>query len=282
MKSDIEQNRRLTKATLESGLANSCADDITEAIINMTDGTCNYVELIPILEDIGRQDKFWYFDDNGAGGMPHPDSNRETNFKSWAAQAIKNLQENDQLITYGVIGDALKSNSTNLIELVLEHLEREGTSTDKLLIPILEKIARKNVYKSYSYIGGFQTDCELGTKATNVLEMIQRNIASKQQDHPPAGQFAPHHTCSVCSTLPDDITVNTGREYHLPDAFKKLKMMSGDSYEAYYRCPECHTYYEWINMPQMYGSGKNDEERLVRQSQEKSKALDASFENQKK
>ena len=136
--------------------------------------------------------------------------------------------------------------------------------------------------KSTPTWGGFQTECELGAKASSAIHIILKNIERNKEDGASAVQFAPYHTCSTCNSLPDDITVNTGRDYHFPDAFSKLTWVSGDNYERYYRCPECHTFYEWINMPQMYGSGNNDEERLVRQSKEESEALEVSFSKEKK
>jgi len=42
-------------------------------------------------------------------------------------------------------------------------------------------------------------------------------------------------------------------------------------------CPQCRTYFNWIDMPQMYGSGNCDEERLVRLSPGQSLLLDKLF-----
>ena len=281
MQAEINEDKRDTRRKLETGLAHRCADDVTEALINMHNGTCDYVELIPLLEAIANQKPFYFFDDNGAGGQPHPDLKRETDYFIWAQRAIENLRANAQFEASGVTAEALKSNSTSLIKSTLEHLQAEGTSTDELLIPILEKIAAKDEYKSYSYLSGFQTDCRLGDLARNVKQIILRNTESTRSDHMPQQPHFEYRLCAVCISLPDDFTVNTGREEPFPDAFRKLKWVSGDSSEGYYRCPGCGTYYNWINLPQMYGSGNNDEERLVRQTTEQSRELEHAFSDKK-
>lgn len=276
MATERDTDKHNTKRLLERGLAESCADDITEAIINMHNGTCDYVELIPLLEQVAKE-KFYYFDDNGAGGLPRADMQRETDFFIWAQQAIENLKANAQLEANDHIAAALKSNSTALIKFTMEQLKAAGTYANELLMPVLKKIAAKNEYKSYSYLSGFQTDCKLGDLAHEVIQMIHQNAESTREDHLSVQPNFEYHLCNVCSSLPDDITVNTGREYQFPDAFRKLKWVSGDNSEGYYRCPSCGTYYEWINMPQMYGSGNCDEERLVRKSQDESRVLEHRF-----
>jgi hypothetical protein len=75
-------------------LARECADDILEVLVNLEDGTCDYVELIPLLEKVAEKDLFYYFDDNGAGGFSRPDPRRRESFRSWALKAIANIREN--------------------------------------------------------------------------------------------------------------------------------------------------------------------------------------------
>jgi hypothetical protein len=87
-------------------------------------------------------------------------------------------------------------------------------------------------------------------------------------------------TCSLCSSLPDDLTVNTGREEHLPGVCNKL---IGMDYRAELRrCPCCGTYFNWIDMSSWTGSGINDEERLVRLSTRVSQLLDKLFSSDSK
>lgn len=83
--------------------------------------------------------------------------------------------------------------------------------------------------------------------------------------------------CSTCSLLPDNLTINTGREERFPSAYNKLGKMDKDFKGEFLRCPECKTYYNWIDDSQMYGSGNNDEERLVRFSLKQSRLLDILF-----
>lgn len=89
--------------------------------------------------------------------------------------------------------------------------------------------------------------------------------------------------CSFCQTLPDDLIVNTGGEDRFPDAFYKLAIFENPRYESEFnqsdfrRCPECGTYFQWINLPEMYGAGNNDNERLIRLSDRVSRLLDKIF-----
>ena len=186
MQSDIEKDKRIAIATLKDGLTSACADSITEVLINLEDGTCDYAELIPILEEIAQEDWFCYFDDNGSGGMPHADPGRNTSFRSWARKAIENIQQNCQYESTSVIHRALKSNSTHIIESTLEYLKSEDNCADRSLLPILEKIARKNVYKSYSYFSAFQTESELGELAQAVIQIIVHHSASRDNMHKPS------------------------------------------------------------------------------------------------
>ncbi len=278
MQADIEKDKLNSVRTLKDGLTEACADGITEVLINLEDGTCDYIELIPILEVIARQDWFCYFDDNGAGGQPHPDLGRKTSFRSWALKAIENIKENARFESSGMIAHVLKSNSTDLIKTTLERLKSEGKCADKMLIPILEKIVRKDVYKSYSYLSGFKTECQLGELAQEVIKIIHQHSASiENNDQHTSEPDQNAGVCSLCSSLPDDLTVNTGREEYFPSAFSQLIGMDNDYKAEFRRCPGCRTYFNWIDMPQMYGSGNNDEERLVRLSSEKSLLLDKLF-----
>jgi hypothetical protein len=186
MLAEIEKDKLVTKGTLEQGLRDACADNITEAMINLEYGTCDYIELIPTLEEIARVDWFCYFDDNGAGGFPRADLSRKSSFRSWALKAIENIKENERLESSGITARALKSNSTQLIKSTLEQLNSEGRCTDTSLIPILEKIARKDVYQSYSYYTGFHTDCKLGELARNVIKLIIQNSTSIDKEDRPA------------------------------------------------------------------------------------------------
>src|SRR5688572_14835842 len=103
MQVDVEKDKLRSIKTLREGLASACADDITEVLINLEDGTCDYTELIPILEEIASADWFCYFDDNGAGGQPHADLGRKTSFKSWALKAIENIKENERFASSSMI-----------------------------------------------------------------------------------------------------------------------------------------------------------------------------------
>jgi hypothetical protein len=277
MQSEIDKDKHQSIATLKEGLAEKCADNLTEVLINLESGTCDYLELIPVLEEVARVEWFYYFDDNGAGGFPHADIRRKTSFKSWALTAIQNIRQNSRFESSSSIHNVLKSNNTTLIKTTLEQLKAEHRTVDKSLIPILEKIARKDVYEKYSYIGGFEKDCHLGELAKAIIQIItQHSDSMVTQDKPTSVTNEYPGRCSVCGSLPDDITVNTGREEYFPSAFSQLIGMDEDRGE-FRTCPDCRTYFNWIDMPQMYGSGNNAEERLVRLPKEKSRLLDKLF-----
>jgi hypothetical protein len=94
----------------------------------------------------------------------------------------------------------------------------------------------------------------------------------------------PNLTCPICSELPDDLTVNTGRDEYFPAAFYKLIPIGIPSPgqgqmvgSQLHRCPECGMYFDWDDFPQMYGSGNCDEERLQRLSARASRLLDKLF-----
>lgn len=276
MLAEIEKDKRSAINKLKEGLISSSADDIIEVLINLEDNTCDYIELIPTLEMIAKVDGFCYFDDNSAGGQPHPDLSKKTSFGPWALKAIENIKENALLESSSMIHMALKSNSTQLIKTTLENLKTENKSADQSLIPILEKIARKDVYKSYSYLSGFGANCPLGELSQAVIQIILRNSGGGI-DTSSSSPEAYARPCTICSSLPDDITVNTGREESFPNAYNQLIGMDTDYRPEYLRCPGCHTYYNWIDMPQMYGSGNNDEERLIRIAPARSRLLDKLF-----
>jgi hypothetical protein len=71
-------------------------------------------------------------------------------------------------------------------------------------------------------------------------------------------------TCTVCSGIPPDLLVNTGRDGTFPGEVRRLVQLDLGSSNDLYRCPECGALFEWEDLPQYYGSGNNDEERLTR------------------
>lgn len=170
--------KRESISSLERGLETKCADDIVQVLCNLDDGTCDYVELIPLLEKIAEQEWFYYFDDNGAGGFPRP-SGEPISFRQWALKAIENIKENSKLKTNSVIGKNLKGNDVNTLKSTLKSLSKSN-SCDETLIPILEKIAKKDSYNSYSYIGGYSTPRRFGELAQKAIEQIKRNIEKNE------------------------------------------------------------------------------------------------------
>ncbi len=167
-------DRSSAAATLQRGLEANCADDIAEVLCNLADGTCDYVELIPLLEQVAIKNLFHYFDDNGAGGMPHP-TGEPASFRDWASQAIENIKENKKLESSSRIAVPLKSLDTRSVKSALKQLATGGCK-DESLIPILEKIVRKDEYRSYSYFTGYSSPSKLGETARRAIQKIRKNI----------------------------------------------------------------------------------------------------------
>src|SRR4051794_36976638 len=101
--------------------------------------------------------------------------------------------------------------------------------------------------------------------------LVNNSHLSKDMDATqPETQF---ENCPLCGELPDDLTVNTGRDEYFPTAFDKLIRVGIPSPgqgqlvgSQLYRCPACGMYFDWDDYPQVYGSGNCDEERLQRLS----------------
>jgi hypothetical protein len=81
--------------------------------------------------------------------------------------------------------------------------------------------------------------------------------------------------CTLCGQLPDKLIVNTGRAQRFPAACYKLIPVGGKStsqgmFSQLHRCPNCGAYFVLEEYPQMYGSGNNAEEWLIRVAAEAS------------
>lgn len=90
--------------------------------------------------------------------------------------------------------------------------------------------------------------------------------------------------CALCGELPDDLTVNTGRGECFPAAFDRLTPVGIPSPgqgqwvgSQFRRCPACAAFFDWSDAPQVYGSGNEDEERLVRLPATASRLLNTLF-----
>jgi hypothetical protein len=82
--------------------------------------------------------------------------------------------------------------------------------------------------------------------------------------------------CALCGDLPDDLIVNTGRDdYFLNPWYQLTRRVFGNSEDEFRRCPRCGAYFQWIDMPQMYGSGNNAEERFIRLPQKQTNRRDS-------
>jgi hypothetical protein len=116
---------------------------------------------------------------------------------------------------------------------------------------------------------------EEGNLSTKLREKSELNSPEKVSEQ--IEQENPVQKCLLCGKFPGDLTVNTGSDEYFPDSFHQLTKMDNPYKARFRRCPECHTYFEWEDLPQMYGSGNWDEQRLVRLSERASQLLDKLF-----
>jgi hypothetical protein len=70
--------------------------------------------------------------------------------------------------------------------------------------------------------------------------------------------------CEMCSVIPSDLWANTGRGETLAPELGRLVRLDLDRSDDLYECPGCGALFEWQDLPQNYGSGNCDEERLTR------------------
>lgn len=78
--------------------------------------------------------------------------------------------------------------------------------------------------------------------------------------------------CSRCGELGGQL-VNTGRDEQFDEAFYALERLEG----GFRRCPECRTFFEWVDRPQLHGSGNLDEQESTRLSPKESALLEMLF-----
>ncbi len=275
MEQEIVDDKAKALRLLEQGLAEGCADYIAEVIVNLGDGTCDYIELCPTLERVIAKDVFHFFNMNIVGDdftedlyIDEPDPSRPVNLRVLAEKAIANIKQNAALPAYSRTHRLLKSNQPQWIKNTLEELMAEGC-IDQTLLPILEKIAQKNIYRSYKMHNVLRVDCQLAQRAIRVMDMIR---------HPEIGRVPVGGTvdgkCPVCGSLPKELRVNYGRDDHYPPAYSKLITIDQDTYKC---CPECRTYFFCLNIPQEYGTGNNAEEIIERFTPEQSRYLENLF-----
>lgn len=72
-------------------------------------------------------------------------------------------------------------------------------------------------------------------------------------------------TCSICGSIQDFASANTGRDEHFGPPITSLKWNGIEpSYDDLRECPECDAVFHWHDYTAQTGSGNNDEEVLTR------------------
>jgi hypothetical protein len=262
----LKRNKNRIIMKLEAALASGDADTMDEALENLDDGTCDYSELIPILERVAGTE-FYYFDDNGAGGLPHPVSEK-ISFDWQASRVIENIKENAGLESGSITARALKSNDPDLIKTTLERLKNEAVCADKSLIPILTKIVRKDVYKIRDQVLS-TPNYHLEELAREVIQIIHKNYKRDETDE----------YCRLCDTLQDDLKINLECSERFPEAFSSLISNDGYFNSPFRRCPACGIYFNWIDLSAKTGTSHKKGEQLIRLSAKSSRLLENLFSN---
>lgn len=71
-------------------------------------------------------------------------------------------------------------------------------------------------------------------------------------------------SCATCGSLPASYLAQTGYGDSLPEAAGLLESLDIDNRHDVRRCPTCGALFYWEDLPQFFGSGNLDEERLDR------------------
>ncbi len=169
-------NKHLAATLLEKGLHGLGDPRYLYNFFDDFEASCEFIELIPLLQLVAAEDDFYYFfDDNGAGGTPRGTGEGES-FRDRALEAIEVIQKNYEKLS--PTAKLLRSTNPKTIESALDELIK-GDSIDKSLIPILENIAEEDVYLISSRVArAFRAQSKLihlGEKAKNAIQKIKEN-----------------------------------------------------------------------------------------------------------
>lgn len=82
-------------------------------------------------------------------------------------------------------------------------------------------------------------------------------------------------SCSICATIPERASANTGRSEHFTTPITSLKALGIGRSEDLWECPECEATFFWKEDVAWTGSGNNDEEVLTRYPAEVSSVIRA-------
>ncbi len=147
------------------------------------DSECDDLDFIPWLKKLASRGEIYdekYFDDNGAGGPPHP-TQPGVSFETEAKNAIQIINSNYERLSPLAI--LLKSSNPKIIESTLNEIII-GDSIDISLIPILENIEKEDVYLISSGkargFGALSNLIHLGKKAKMALNRIRKNIKKRK------------------------------------------------------------------------------------------------------
>lgn len=169
---------------LENGLNTNMGygdGSLIEEFFENFDSACIELDFIPFLKELASrrsinfQDEE-YFDDNGAGGFLHP-TEAGVSFETEALNAIQTIKSNFENLS--PTAKKLVTGETATFDSILDEIIT-GDIADSDLIPILEKIARDDVYLISSLtrrgFGALSKTVYLGEKAEKAIKKLKKNI----------------------------------------------------------------------------------------------------------
>jgi hypothetical protein len=169
---------------LEKGLFNNLGYGdgyLIEEFFENFDSACielDFILLLKVLasrESINFQDED-YFDDNSSGGFLHP-TEAGKSFETEAFNAIQTIKDNFENLSPTV--KKFVTGEPKTFDSILDEIIT-GDIADSDLIPILENIAREDVYlissPSRRGFGALSKTVYLGEKAGKAIKVIKKNI----------------------------------------------------------------------------------------------------------
>lgn len=70
--------------------------------------------------------------------------------------------------------------------------------------------------------------------------------------------------CAICSSIPLQVSANTGRDEMLPKPSRALRRLDLRRSEDLWECPACESLFVWEDLSSWTGSGHDDTETLTR------------------
>jgi len=111
---------------------------------------------------------------------------------------------------------------------------------------------------------------ERSSEIAEIIANHQKACLDGQVPYPAHADPNDDGKCALCGPMPDDVTVNVSRDdFFFDPTYQLTRRVFGNTPETEFRhCPRCGARFQWIDMPQYYGSGDHCEERFIRVSED--------------